>query len=318
MTKPIVSVAALALVEQGRLRLDDPVTRYIPEFRPKLADGREPVITVRQLLSHTAGLDYPFNEPEGGPYHRASVSNGFDQPGISIAENLQRIASAPLLYEPGTGWSYSVAHDVLGEVVARAAGEPLPQVVERMVTGPLAMTDTAFVVHDPARLVTAYGDGAPRPSRMGEAYLLPSFGVSPTAYAPNRALDPASYPSGGAGLVGTASDYLRFLEALRAGGESALTSESVKALTASTTGDFGVSGPVPGWGFGFGLSVLDDPQPTGTPQSAGTWQWGGIYGSSWFVDPSRRLTVVVLTNTAVAGMIGPYPDAIRDAVYGAR
>jgi CubicO group peptidase (beta-lactamase class C family) len=318
MTKPIVSAATLALVEQGRLRLDDPVTRYIPEFRPKLADGREPVITIRYLLSHTAGLDYPFNEPDGGPYHRAGVSNGFDQPGLSITENLARIASTPLLYEPGTAWSYSVAHDVLGEVVARAAGEPLPQVIERTVTGPLTMADTGFAIRDHARLVTAYGDGAPGATRMGETFLLASFGVSPIPYAPNRAADPASYPSGGAGMVGTAGDYLRFLDALRAGGEPVLTADSVKALTASTTGELGVGGPMPGWGFGFGLSVLDDPQAAGTPQSVGTWQWGGVYGSSWFVDPSRRLTVVVITNTAVAGMIGTYPDAIRDAVYGAR
>jgi CubicO group peptidase (beta-lactamase class C family) len=317
MTKPIVSVATLALVEQGRLRLDDPVTRFIPEFRPKLAAGREPVITVRQLMSHTAGLNYPFNEPEDGAYHRAGVSNGFDQPGLSIEENLQRIASAPLLYEPGTAWGYSVAHDVLGEVVARAAGEPLPQAVDRLVTGPLGMADTSFTVGDPSRLVTAYGDGAPQPIRMGDQHLLP-FGVSPTSYAPNRAFDPASYPSGGAGMVGTASDFLTLLEALRAGGEPVLTGSSVGALTANATGEIGASGPSAGWGFGLGLSVLDDPLAAGTPQTAGTWQWGGIYGSSWFVDPARRISVVVMTNTAVAGMIGPFPDAVRDAVYSAR
>jgi CubicO group peptidase (beta-lactamase class C family) len=153
---------------------------------------------------------------------------------------------------------------------------------------------------------------------MGDLFLLTSFGPTAVPYAPNRLSDPASYPSGGAGMVGTAGDYLRFLEALRAGGEPFLSSDSVAAMTASTTGDFGISGPQPGFGFGFGLSVLEDPGAAGTPQSVGTWQWGGAYGSSWFVDPSRRLTVVVLTNTAVAGMVGPYPDAVRDAVYGAR
>jgi CubicO group peptidase (beta-lactamase class C family) len=317
MTKPIVSAATLALVEQGKLKLDDPVTRFIPEFRPKLADGREPVITVRHLLTHTAGLTYPFFEPEDGPYHRANVSNGFDRPGLTVEENLRRIASVPLAFEPGTTWGYSVSHDVLGEVLARAAGEPLPQVVERTVTGPLGMADTTFVARDPARLATAYADAAPRPARMGEPHLLP-FGASALVYSPARALDATSYPSGGAGMVGTAPDFLAFLEALRTGGAPVLTSASVEALTSNAIGDVPANGLADGWRFGFGLSVLSDPGRAGVPHSDGTWLWGGVYGGSWFVDPDRRLTVVVLTNTAVAGMMGPFPDAIRDAVYLAR
>jgi CubicO group peptidase (beta-lactamase class C family) len=315
VSKPIVSVAALSLVEQGKLTLGDPVTCYIPEFRPKLADGREPVITVRQLMTHTAGLNYSFFEPEDGPYHRAQVSDGMDQPGLSIDENLRRLASVPLLYEPGTAWGYSLATDVLGEVIARTAGQPLPQVVEQRVTGPLGMRDTGFAVVDPARLAIPYGDGPDRPVRMTEPYLLP-FGASAISFSPARAFDPTSYPSGGAGMVGTAGDLARLLEALRAGGAPVLSPAGATALTTNAIGDLPVNATPEGWGFGLGVSVLKDPRPSGTPQSAGTWQWGGVYGHSWFVDPARRLTVVSMTNTGVAGMIGSYPDAIRDAVYG--
>ena len=317
VTKPFVSAAALALVEQGKLRLDDPVTRYLPEFRPKLADGREPVITIRQLMTHTAGLTYSFFEPADGPYHRAHVSDGMDQPGLSIDENLRRLASVPLSYEPGTAWGYSLATDVLGEVIARAAGQPLPQAVEQLVTGPLGIRDTGFAVVDPARLATPYSDGPDRPIRMGEPHLLP-FGGSAIAFSPARALDPTSYPSGGAGMVGTAGDVALLLEALRTGGAPVLSPDSVAALTTNAIGDIPVNATPEGWGFGLGVSVLKDPRPSGTPQSVGTWQWGGVYGHSWFVDPSRRLTVVSMTNTGVAGMVGPYPDTIRDAVYGPR
>jgi CubicO group peptidase (beta-lactamase class C family) len=101
LTKPIVSAGVLALVDQAKLSLDDPVTKRIPEFRPTLHDGREAMITIRQLPTHTAGISYGYSEPEGGPYHQANVSDGFDQPGLSMAENLRRLTSAPLVFEPG-------------------------------------------------------------------------------------------------------------------------------------------------------------------------------------------------------------------------
>ena len=119
-------------------------------------------------------------------------------------------------------------------------------------------------------------------------------------------------------MVGTAPDFLAFLEALRMGGAPLLKPESVEALTTNAIGDLRVNAVGPGWGFGLGVAVLKDPELAESPESAGTWRWGGAYGHSWFVDPVRRLSVVALTNTAVAGMNGPYPEAIRDAVYGVR
>ncbi|HEY3890124.1 MAG TPA: serine hydrolase domain-containing protein, partial [Caulobacteraceae bacterium] len=129
LTKPVVTATAMALVEKGVISLDDPVTRFLPGFEPKLASGETPTITVKQLATHTAGLRYRFFEPGDGPYTQANVSDGMDQPGVSMEENLRRIVSAPLAYPPGAAWAYSVGMDVLGAFIAAAAGKPLPDLV---------------------------------------------------------------------------------------------------------------------------------------------------------------------------------------------
>jgi CubicO group peptidase (beta-lactamase class C family) len=316
MTKTIVSTAALALVDQGKLRLDDPVHRWIPEFRPRLADGRTPEITVRHLLTHTAGLTYGFLEPADGPYHRAGISDGLDEAPISLPENIRRIASVPLSYAPGTSWGYSVAIDVLGEVVARASGQSLPDAVSHLVTEPLSMRDTAFVARDPKRLTAAYFDGTPEPKRMADPQVVPFGGASGPRFSPGRALDPKAFPSGGAGMVGTADDYLRFLEELRTRRQGLLRYPTWVAMRKVQTGALPVNGEGSGLGFGYGFAVLADPAAAKSPQSAGTFQWGGAYGHSWFVDPTRRVTVVALTNTAFEGMSGKFTLEVRDAVYG--
>jgi CubicO group peptidase (beta-lactamase class C family) len=314
MSKPIVSAAALALVDQGRLGLDDPVTRWISGFQPQLADGSAPVITVRHLLTHTAGLNYGFLEPPDGPYHRAGVSDGIDRSVPEITENLRRIASAPLLFAPGTQWHYSLATDVLGEVVARAGGAPLPEVVRRTVTGPLAMASTGFMPVDPARLAIPYADATPQPLRMPDPHSQ-TFGPSAIVYSPGRALDPTTYPSAGAGMVGTAADYLRFLEALRVGGAPILQPATARTMTSNVIGEIaGPSGSTAS-GFGLGVGVLRAAGPNGPPYAVGTWNWGGVYGSNFWVDPEARITAVVLTNTAIAGMAGAFPAQIVRAVY---
>lgn len=312
MTKPIVSAAALRLAEQGHLGLQDPVTRWLPAFRPRLPNGATPTITLHHLLTHTAGLSYGFLEPDDGAYHRLGISDGLDQSGLSLEENLQRLAAAPLLFEPGTAWHYSLATDVLGAVVAEAGGGTLPQVVERLITGPLAMTDSAFTATEPERLAAAYVDHEPKPLRMGDSHVLRAEGLV-LRFAPPRALDPDAFPSGGAGMVGTAGDFLRFLEMIRSGGGNLLTQATVDAMLQDQAA---VTSQGPGWGFGYGWAVLTDPEAAGSPQSAGTIQWGGVYGHSWFVDPAAGLTVVALTNTALEGMAGNFPIAVRDAVYG--
>lgn len=312
MSKPIVSTAALALVDQGKLGLDEPVTRWLPTFKPKLADGKPAVITVRQLLTHTAGLNYVSFEAEGGPYHRAHISDGLDQPGLSMEENLRRLTSVPLIYAPGTHWGYSNATDVLGAVVASAAGEPLPKAVERLITRPLGMSDTGFSVKDRTRLATPYADGKPEPIRMGETQVV-TYAGSSIHFAPGRVFDARSFPSAGAGMVGTAGDFLKLLEAVRTGGAPVLKPATAAQMTSNQVGTFESMGP--GWGFGFGAAVLVDPSRAHSAQSVGTWRWAGAYGHSWFVDPQRHLTVIALTNTALEGMSGAFPAALEAALY---
>lgn len=316
LTKPMVSAAALALVEAGVIDLAAPVTTWLPDFRPRLADGTEPVITIRHLMTHTSGLTYDFMEPPESGYHAAGISNGFDVVGVSMADNLKRIAAWPLNFPPGTAWNYSVATDVLGAVLAAATGRKLSDVVREKVTGPLGLPDTGFAVTDPSRLAVAYADAQPEPARMGDSHVVP-FVPSPLRYAPGRAFDAASFESGGAGMVGRADDYLKFLETIRTGGGPILKPETTRLMTTNAIGDLVVTATGPGYGFSLGCAVLADPAATlaGTPQPPGTLSWGGVYGGSWFVDPKNRLSVVTLTNTAIEGMVGAVTIGVRDAVY---
>jgi CubicO group peptidase (beta-lactamase class C family) len=319
ITKPIVAIAAMRLVERGRLHLDDSVTAWLPWFEPRLADGRAPAIAIRHLLAHTAGLSYTFEEPANSAYHRLGISDGLDESRLTLEENLRRLAAVPLRDVPGAHWHYSLAYDVLGAVVARANGTTLQLAVRDLVTAPLGMRDTAFLAAAPARLAVPYADGRPRPVRMSEGMqvaLPPAIGYA-VRFAPSRAMDPKTYPSGGAGMVGTAADVLRLLEAIRSEGKPLLDEATFAQMSANQVGaDAQTQGP--GWGFGYGWAVLVDPVLAKTPQARGTLQWGGVYGHSWFVDRASGLSVVALTNTAFEGMSGAFPGEIRDAVYGAR
>jgi CubicO group peptidase (beta-lactamase class C family) len=314
ITKPIVTAAVMRLVEDGRLELDQPVTRWLPEFRPRLADGSTPEITLRHLLTHSSGLGYRYGDPEGGPYHQANVSDGLDQPGLGLDENLRRLAGCPLYFPPGTSWRYSLGIDVAGRVLEKATGQDLKTAVAKLVTGPLAMRDTDFAVTDEQRLAAAYADGVPQPVRMeGETMVQGRSGVM--RFEPARHRDPGSFLSAGAGMIGTAPDFLRFLETIRTGGAPILAAETVQAMMADQVGSKAET-QGPGWGFGLGWAVLSDPAVATTPQGQSTIQWGGAYGHSWFVDPTRAVSLVAFSNTAVAGVNGAHPEAIRDAVCG--
>jgi CubicO group peptidase (beta-lactamase class C family) len=315
LSKPIVSAAAMALVERGRLDPQAPVTKWLPDFRPQTTDGRVPVITIHHLLTHTAGLSYGFLQPPDGPCQRAGVSDGLDRSGIDLDEEVRRIAAAGLVYEPGTRWGYSLATDVLGAVIATVAGEPLPDAVRRFVTAPLAMANTGFLVDDATRLAVPYLNGKPAPARMEDPQLVPFRGAGIIRMSPSRVFDRTSFASGGAGLVSTASDYARFAETLRLGGGSILKASTVQQITTNQIGDLSPTG-LPAWGFGYGAIVLKDSVLAKSPQAAGTWTFNCAYGQSFFVDPERKLTVVAFTNTALEGGFGAFPIEIRDAVYG--
>lgn len=314
LTKAITSVAAMAMIDRGLFSLEDQVSKFLPEFLPRLASGEAPPITIRQLLTHTAGLTYSFLQPDDGPYRRARVSDGVDEPGVSMSEQIRRIVSVPLIYTPGTSWGYSVGTDVIGAVIERVTGAPLEEAVATFVTTPLGMWDTSFAPPDPNRLVAQYVDDFPTPSRMRDHQVTP-FGEGAVHFVPDRALTPGTFQSAGAGLFGTASDYARFLEAVRTRDNTILSTESAEAVLTNGTNDLLVAPLGPGWGFGIGGAVLVDPAAAGSPQSAGTWHWSGGYGHHCFVDPARQLTMILMTNTSFAGMVGVIPDTIRDVIY---
>ncbi|MFN3512427.1 MAG: serine hydrolase domain-containing protein [Phenylobacterium sp.] len=317
VTKPIVAASALALAERGSLPLDAPVSSFLPDFRPKLPDGRVPDITVGHLLTHTSGLSYGFLQPDGGPYLAAGVSDGMDQPDLSMDEELKRLAGVDLFFPPGAAWNYSLGLDVLGAAMTKAAGKSLQEVLDETVLQPLGMGDTAFVAKDPGRLAKPYLDAQPEPRPMEDPDISPFAELSGIRYAPSRTLRPASFPSGGAGMAGTAGDALKLLETIRAGGAPILTEATAAAALKNQIGELPVTTHGPGWGFGHIGAVLLDPQAAGSSLNRNTVSWGGVYGHAWMIDVDHETTAVSLTNTAIEGMAGVFPTELNAAVAAA-
>jgi CubicO group peptidase (beta-lactamase class C family) len=313
VTKPIVSAAAMRLVEQGKLALDMKVTGFLPDFVPRLADGSAPPIEIHHLLTHTAGLSYRFAEPADSAYHVHDVCDGLDQPGLSMAENLTRLARAPLVFAPGTNWRYSLATDVLGAVLEKAGDAALPDLVQKLIGEEFGFADTGFKVTDKARLAVPYANAKPEPVPIKDGMTLPLF-EGTLRFAPSRIFDPKSYPSGGGGMAGTAPELLRFFDALH-GKRAILKPDTLDAMFRDRLASH-VDRPRPGWGFGYGGAVLINPKAADTPQAKGTLGWGGVYGHAWFVDRANALSVVALTNTAFEGMAGAFTIELRDAIYG--
>jgi CubicO group peptidase (beta-lactamase class C family) len=315
VTKPIVSTAALVLISQGRLQLKDLVEKWLPAFRPKLPSGQYVPMTIHHLMTHTAGLTYRFFQGEKGTYELAGISDGMDLAGITLEENLQRLASVPLLYEPGKMWRYSIATDVLGAVIEKVTGMQLTEAVRMLVTQPLSMMDTDFKAVDTDRLTAAYADSAGEPRRLHDFDTVPFVeGTAGFLLSPNRFTDKTAYPSGGAGMIGSAGNFLKLLEALRQGGNPILPRALVKEMTTNQIGNL-VMPYWPGRGFGLGFTLLKDATDANTPESPGTWRMGGTYGHSWFVDPSEELSVVAFTNTALEGMSGRFTTELCESVY---
>ncbi len=295
MTKPIVSVAVMMLVEQGRLKLADPVHLHLPEFAQQrlavqTAQGVElrPVAraaTVQDLLRHTAGLTYEFlgDSPVQQRYREASIGSRER----SNAEFSQALAALPLMFEPGSVWAYSRATDVLGRLVEVITGQPLGEHLEQAILAPLGMADTAFVVPE-----------ADHP-RIAEP-----FAHDPDGGVPMRLIDPRETPalqSGGGGLMSTAADYARFLQFVlnkgELGGVRLLGPRTVDFMTADHLGPIPGNDPSllpPGHGFGLGFAVRTAAGLAPMPGSVGTVHWSGIGGTSFFVDPAEQLFGIFL------------------------
>lgn len=313
LTKPVTAATTLALVDRGVLDLTSPITRWLPDFRPALPDGSRPEITVDHLLLHSAGLRYGFGDGTG-EYPAAGISDGLDRTELTLADNVARIAQVPLLFAPGTDWAYSVGYDVLGAVIEAATGRPLPAAVAELVTAPLGLS-ARFAVESDENLAVPYADGEPEPVRLLESTPVPFGEVGELRMSPERILDAAQFPAGGAGMAGTAGDLLTFLEAVRTGGGPILEPGTVAGMLPSRITREAAPG-VTG-GFGRGWSVIVDPVAEGSPLSAGSITWGGVFGHSWAVDLDRGITIVSCSNTALEGMWGRFPaDVFAAAVAG--
>lgn len=307
VTKPLVAATALAQSDQNLLSLDDAVSDHLPYFQPRLADGSPADLRIRHLLTHTSGLGYDY-PPE------AEIDHGMGPLVLTFEENFTRLAAQPLRFAPGSDWFYSIAIDVLGAVVAKVHDGTLHDAIRHYVTQPLEMADTGFIVTDRSRLAQPYGNADPEPKRMGDVYVAVNADGDTSVLAPKRIFTPEALQSGGAGAVGTAPDFLKFLETLRTGGAPILRRQTT---TAGFSNQIGALRSDHGHGFGFFGSILENPATADRAgQNPGTIAWGGIYGHNWFIDPAENLTIVSFSNTAPEGCLGKYRDEIRCAVYG--
>lgn len=318
VTKPFVVAAAGVLLEQGKLHPDDRITQWLPWFTPLQPDGNLSVITIRHLLTHTAGLNYGFSEQPDGPYHQAKISDGVDTTPLSLEENLRRIASVPLLFNPGSAVQYSVATDVLGAVLAKVCNAALDDVIRTLVTQPLGISDCEFTVPDPARLAVPYinqPNGIPSPMNELEILFDEEAGITGGInFSPNRAFDTSAFLSGGAGMIGSAQGVERLLQVFRTDGAPLFSKRTMDLLLTDSVKQQEMA---PGWGFAAGWKVLRNPLAADTPQSPGTISWGGVYGHHWFIDFERNLSVLIMTNTTPQGLYGTFTNDICDSIYAA-
>jgi len=314
MTKPLASVAAMVLAEEGKIVLTDPVSKYLPAFAkmqvsvPKVdATGRltyETVpaareMTVQDLLRHTSGLAYgeiTANAPVKDAYAKAGVFQAdfpYESRGVTPAEEVERLSKAPLAHNPGEVWEYSLSVDVLGRVVEAAAGTRLSEFLDARLFKPLKMADSAFSL--------------PK-EKMGR--LAQPFPTDPATGSPNRVLDVGAQPkndAGGVGAVATAADYLRFAQMLLNGGQldgaRILSRTTVTLMTSDQLGKIKDSGITPGelllgtrgYTFGLGFAVRLEDGLAAVPGRAGEFMWAGAAGTYFWVDPKEQLVAVLMT-----------------------
>lgn len=330
MTKPVTSVAAMMLFEEGAFDLTDPIARWLPEFaQPRVyvkGSALNPVteaatrpIRVWHLLSHTSGLTYGFHHahPVDAMYRQAGFEWG-TPPGLDLAACTETWAQLPLVFQPGSEWNYSVSSDVLGRFVEVVSGQPLDEFFAQRIFTPLGMDDTSFGTDDAERLAALY---APQPGTR-KAIRNDAFG--------QVGVGRPDYFSGGGGLVSTAADYHRFTQFLLRGGEldgvRLLSPRTVAQMTSNhLPGDVDLEAfgrplfaemPFDGFGFGLGFSVLKDPVKAKTLSSPGEFAWGGAASTAFWVDPAAELTTMFFTQL-LPSSTHPIRQHLRQLVYQA-
>jgi len=314
MTKPIVSVAAMMLWEEGRFLLSDPIEKYLPELGRRqvavvrgaeieLVDAERP-ITIQDLLRHTSGLTYEFRG--GGPVHKMYTAERIYSRNQSNADQVTALAKLPLLHQPGTKWEYSRSTDVLGRLIEVLSGLTLGEYLQRLFA-PLGMVDTAFYVppQEHGRLAEAF---AKDPDTGAGVQLI-------------NVHDAPKFESGGGGLVSTAGDYARFLQMLLNGGRldgvRFLSRKTLELMTADHLGPI-TGAPdllLPGYGFGLGFAVRLQPGIAHVPGSVGQYFWGGLAGTTFWVDPAEELFAIMLIQGP--GQRDYFRNLFRDLVYAA-
>lgn len=332
MTKPVTAVAAMTLYEQGAFRLQDELSRYLPEFaeprvlvggnvdQPRTIPATEP-IRLWHLLSHTAGLSYAFTRSSLlDDMYKAAKADPIQDPDADLASMCRTWASLPLLFEPGTAWNYSVATDVLGRVLEVLTGQGLDEVFGQRVLDPLGMRDTRWWVEpvDAGRLAALY---VPHP-QTGAATRYDVMG--------EQALQPPALFSGGGGLVSTAADYERFTRMLLRGGEldgvrvlgqrtlAYMTRNHLPGggtLTSLGRGQFAETA-YEGVGFGLGFGVSVDPVAAKVTATPGEFSWGGLASTAFWVDRTEELTAHFYTQL-VPSATYPIRTELRQLVYAA-
>ena len=311
MTKPLVSVGVMMLVEQGRLLLDDPIGRYLPalaDLRVAAEGGTVPAassVTIQDLLRHTSGLTYEFRGT--GPVHKAYVEARVARRGQTNADQVAALGVLPLLHQPGTRWEYSRSTDVLGRLIEVVSGQTLGAFLAERICGPLGMADTAFNVP------------ADRQGRLAGAF--PRDPDSGAEVAVLEVREKPRFESGGGGMVSTSADYARYVQMLagggRLGGVRLLGRKTVELMTADHLGAIpGTPDLLPaGHGFGLGFAVRRDRGIAATPGSAGMFYWSGMAGTTFWVDPVEELTAVLMIQAP--GQREHYRALFRDMVYAA-
>lgn len=323
-TKAIVSVGIMILQEEGKLLIQDPLSKYFPEFKEttvaKPAAGGEysvvkakREITLRDLLTHTAGIGYGYGVAAEA-WKKAGIQGWyFADRNEPIAETVKRMAALPMEAQPGEKWVYGYSIDILGAVIEKASGMPLDQFLKDRIFDLVGMSDTHFYLpaNKKARLATVYSPAVGQPLQPSPA--------EGTMDAQGAYVDgPRKSFSGGAGLLSTARDYFLFLQMMANGGQlngkRVLSSRTVHLMTINHLDeavDFR-----PGEGFGLGFEVVMDQGRRGMPGSVGEYGWGGAYGSTYWVDPAEELVVVYFTQLRPASIVSDQLE-LRTLIYQA-